>query len=118
LDQRAIAHASANIIEPGAVTVEAVKFRDWLRCHDERAEVALGATKDRLIASIGGRSSLQLRTLPETDFPRPFDVNATAGCRLTETEHRRLFKETVSVIPTFERRPALCGFPCAARIGS
>ncbi len=109
LDQQATSHAAAQITEPGAVTVEASKFGAWLRHHDGRAEVALVTTKNGLFARIGEQSSLYLLTLPVDEFPAPFEVGATANFHLTEAEHRRLFKETSSVIPATEVRFQLCG---------
>jgi DNA polymerase-3 subunit beta len=109
LDQRAISHAAAQVTSDDSITVDASKFRNWLRCHDDRAEVALVTTKHGLFARIGDQSSLLLPTLPADDFPRPFDVSATDGCRLTEAEHCRLFRETVSIIPANEARFQLCG---------
>src|SRR5258708_6946993 len=117
LDRQATSHAAAQITEPGATTVDAVKFGAWLRRHDKRAEVALVTTKNGLSVRIGDQSSLYLLTLPVDEFPVPFDIGATANFHLTEAEHRRLFKETASVIPATEVRFQLCGLHlrCADR---
>src|SRR5260370_29345848 len=117
LDRRALSRASARVAEPGAVTVSAAELAGWLRRHDERAEIALSTNDKGLFARIGGQSSLQLWTLPVADFPAPFDVNAIASLRLTEAEHRRLFRENATVIPTVELRLQLRGLylRCAGR---
>jgi DNA polymerase-3 subunit beta len=108
LDRRAISRADAKVVKPGAVTVNAATFSNWLHGHDRHAEVALSADHNKLLARIG-QSSLQLPTLPATDFPAPFDMNAITNFQLTEAEHRRLFRETAPVIPATEGRFQLCG---------
>jgi DNA polymerase-3 subunit beta len=108
LDQQAISHAAAKITSPGAVTVDATKLAKWLRRHDDRADVELITTNNGLFVRID-QSSLYLRTLPVDDFPVPFSTDATTSFALTEADHCQLFKQTASVIPAREARPALCG---------
>jgi DNA polymerase III subunit beta len=108
LDRRTISRVNANIIKPGAVTVDAAKLAAWLRRHDDSADVELITTNNGFFVRID-QSSLYLRTLPVDDFPVPFSTDATISLRLTEAEYCQLFKQTALVIPATEVRPALCG---------
>jgi DNA polymerase III subunit beta len=98
LDKRASSRAGVVIEGDGTTTVDATKITEWLNRHNESAEVIFEVRKGKLKARID-HSILELKTLPGTDFPAPFEPSPSAGVTLTEAEHKELFKQTYGIIP-------------------
>lgn len=94
-DQQASANASANVIRPGSITVEARRLFDIVRAFPTGGEIRIELTPDddRLIVHCG-RSRCLVATLPAEDFPQYPSLDNAAGGVIDSADLKRLFART------------------------
>ena len=110
LEREVIECASAQVAEPGAVTVPAHMLHDIVRKLPDGAEVEISrdAEKERLTLR-SGRSSFALQTLPAEDFPDLAAGELTHRFEIGAKDLKRLIEKTRFAISTEETRYYLNG---------
>ncbi len=98
---------SADVIEPGSITVPGRTLQDLIReLPDEPVDLRLDGTQLEILC---GRSRFLLLGLPAEEFPELPDVDFASGWRVSEEVLRILIRGTSFAASTQDARPILNG---------
>ncbi|MEM1360505.1 MAG: DNA polymerase III subunit beta [Pseudomonadota bacterium] len=109
LDIEVVETAPAQVLTPGAVTVNAVTLHEIVRKLPDGALVQLTAMPGEPLDVTAGRSQFHLQTLPREDFPVMASTDYSANFSAQAGVLRRLFDKSKFAISTEETRYYLNG---------
>jgi DNA polymerase III subunit beta len=93
LEVELVATSSANVAQPGDITVPGRKLLDIFRSLPEKTSVTLSTEGER-VSVRAGRSRFTLSSLPAAEFPLVEEINAQQTLSVAQGEFRRLIDKT------------------------
>jgi DNA polymerase III subunit beta len=102
----------AEVLQPGAVTVQAKKIGPMIRAFQGiEGALSLKTTEGNklFIQPVGGREEYHLNTLPEEDYPTLLDPPEEGGIRLEAGLFRRAVEEALISVGTEDNRYSVRG---------
>ncbi|MFA5161600.1 MAG: DNA polymerase III subunit beta [Elusimicrobiales bacterium] len=100
---------SAEVVEPGSITIPAKEFSDILHLLPQGAEIELSSDSNNRIRITCDKAKFQLSGAPKDEYPLVPDMSKSEMFEMPAAELRRLVQKTIFAVSNQETRYVLNG---------